>query len=60
MKLREVRGGCIVSDNSSENKPEIILIGTGTELSLCEGTAKILKARRPKGEGGFSSMLVAL
>lgn len=43
MKLREVRGGCIVSDNSSENKPEIILMGTGTELSLCEGTAKTLR-----------------
>lgn len=37
------RGGYIVSDNSSENKPEIILIGTGTELSLCEGTAKTLR-----------------
>ncbi|KAL5800290.1 hypothetical protein ACOSQ4_033174 [Xanthoceras sorbifolium] len=38
------RGGYIVSDNSGgENMPEIILIGTGSELCLCEGSAKSLR-----------------
>ncbi|KAK2634029.1 hypothetical protein Ddye_028821 [Dipteronia dyeriana] len=38
------RGGYIVSDNSGGNiLPEIILIGTGSELCLCEGSAKILR-----------------
>ncbi|OAY45862.1 transketolase, chloroplastic [Manihot esculenta] len=37
------RGGYIVSDNSGRNMPEIILIGTGTELCLCEGSAKMLR-----------------
>lgn len=32
------RGGYIVSDNSGKEMPKIILIGTGTQLSLCEGT----------------------
>lgn len=37
------RGGYIISDNSGENLPEIILIGTGSELCLCEGSAKMLR-----------------
>ncbi|KAK0593204.1 hypothetical protein LWI29_032833 [Acer saccharum] len=38
------RGGYIVSDNSGGNiLPQIILIGTGSELCLCEGSAKILR-----------------
>ncbi|KAL2525857.1 Transketolase-1 [Abeliophyllum distichum] len=37
------RGGYIVSDNSGENLPEIILIGTGSELCLCEGSAGVLR-----------------
>lgn len=37
------RGGYIVSDNSGKNMPEMILIGTGTELSLCEAAAKTLR-----------------
>ncbi|KAJ4980054.1 hypothetical protein NE237_010834 [Protea cynaroides] len=37
------RGGYIVSDNSEANMPEIILIGTGSELCLCEGSAMKLR-----------------
>ncbi|KAL2227730.1 transketolase, chloroplastic-like [Sesamum indicum] len=37
------RGGYIVSDNSGPNLPEIILIGTGSELCLCEGSASVLR-----------------
>ncbi|XP_043699832.1 transketolase, chloroplastic-like [Telopea speciosissima] len=37
------KGGYIVSDNSEENLPEIILIGTGSELCLCEGSAERLR-----------------
>ncbi|XP_057981101.1 transketolase, chloroplastic-like [Malania oleifera] len=37
------RGGCIVSDNSGEGLPEIILMGTGSELCLCEGSANVLR-----------------
>jgi transketolase len=37
------RGGYIVSDNSGKDLPEIILIGTGSELCLCEGSAKTLR-----------------
>ncbi|KAJ0044783.1 hypothetical protein Pint_06021 [Pistacia integerrima] len=37
------RGGYIVSDNSGNDLPEIIVIGTGTELCLCEGAAKTLR-----------------
>ncbi|OVA18045.1 Transketolase [Macleaya cordata] len=39
------RGGYIISDNSSGGGelPEIILIGTGSELCLCEGSAEKLR-----------------
>ncbi|KAI3458966.1 hypothetical protein Pfo_015629 [Paulownia fortunei] len=37
------RGGYIVSDNSGPNLPDIILIGTGSELCLCEDSASVLK-----------------
>ncbi|KAL8052106.1 hypothetical protein ABFX02_06G191600 [Erythranthe guttata] len=38
------RGGYIVSDNSlDDHLPEIILIGTGSELCLCEGSARVLR-----------------
>ncbi|KAM7463527.1 hypothetical protein LguiA_031648 [Lonicera macranthoides] len=40
------RGGYIVSDNSGEEPPEIILIGTGSELCICEESASVLR-----GEG---------
>ncbi|XP_051130813.1 transketolase, chloroplastic-like [Andrographis paniculata] len=40
------KGGYVVSDNSGQNLPEIILIGTGSELSLCEASACTLR-----GEG---------
>ncbi|KAF2295709.1 hypothetical protein GH714_033678 [Hevea brasiliensis] len=43
------RGGYIVSDNSGKCKPEIILLGTGTELCLCEGSAKMLRKEGRKG-----------
>ncbi|XP_059628324.1 transketolase, chloroplastic-like [Cornus florida] len=37
------KGGYIISDNSGEELPEIIMIGTGSELCLCEGSAKLLR-----------------
>ncbi|CAK9136099.1 unnamed protein product [Ilex paraguariensis] len=37
------RGGYIVSDNSGDKLPELILIGTGSELCLCEGSANTLR-----------------
>ncbi|KAL5981852.1 hypothetical protein ACLOJK_015919 [Asimina triloba] len=37
------RGGYIISDNSGSGLPEIILIGTGSELCLCEGSAEQLR-----------------
>ncbi|WOG88014.1 hypothetical protein DCAR_0207247 [Daucus carota subsp. sativus] len=37
------RGGYIVSDNSGNSLPELILIGTGSELCLCEGSADALR-----------------
>lgn len=37
------RGGYIVSDNSGEDLPEVILIGTGSELCLCDGSARMLR-----------------
>ena len=37
------RGEYIVSDNSGNDLPEIMLIGTGSELCLCEGSAKMLR-----------------
>lgn len=33
----------LASDNSGKYLPEIILIGTGSELCLCEGCAKTLR-----------------
>ncbi|MQM20141.1 hypothetical protein Taro_053155 [Colocasia esculenta] len=39
------RGGYVVSDNSGGGSaPEVILIGTGSELCLCEGSARRLRA----------------
>ncbi|KAL6328311.1 hypothetical protein AAG906_034454 [Vitis piasezkii] len=37
------RGGYIVSDNSEDKLPDIILIGTGSELCLCDESAKMLR-----------------
>ncbi|KAL3520727.1 hypothetical protein ACH5RR_018876 [Cinchona calisaya] len=37
------RGGYIVTDNSGKELPEIILIGTGSELCLCETSANVLR-----------------
>lgn len=37
------KGGYIVSDNSGSNLPEIILIGTGSELCLCVASADVLR-----------------
>ncbi|PIA37310.1 hypothetical protein AQUCO_03000125v1 [Aquilegia coerulea] len=37
------KGGYILSDNSGEEVPEIILISTGSELCLCEGSADTLR-----------------
>nr|GMC72937.1 transketolase, chloroplastic-like [Ipomoea batatas] len=37
------KGGYIISDNSGEELPEIILIGTGSELCLCEESAEVLR-----------------
>ncbi|KAL3649703.1 hypothetical protein CASFOL_006106 [Castilleja foliolosa] len=38
------RGGYIVSDNSGlDLLPEIILIGTGSEVSICEESARVLR-----------------
>lgn len=37
------KGGYIISDNSDQELPEIILIGTGSELCLCEESAKVLR-----------------
>ncbi|KAK3040091.1 hypothetical protein RJ639_027817 [Escallonia herrerae] len=37
------KGGYIISDNSSGNKPEIILIGTGSELEIAEKAADELR-----------------
>uniref|UniRef100_F6HNF2 transketolase n=1 Tax=Vitis vinifera TaxID=29760 RepID=F6HNF2_VITVI len=37
------RGGYIVSDNSEDKLPDIILIGTGSELCLCDEGAKMLR-----------------
>ncbi|XP_073124550.1 transketolase, chloroplastic-like [Henckelia pumila] len=36
-------GGYIVSDNSGQDLPDIILIGTGSELCLCESSADVLR-----------------
>jgi transketolase len=37
------KGGYIVSDNSSGNKPDLILIGTGSELEIAEKAAAELR-----------------
>ncbi|KAF8403084.1 hypothetical protein HHK36_011178 [Tetracentron sinense] len=37
------RGGYILSDNSCDELPEIILIGTGSELCICDGSAERLR-----------------
>ncbi|CAI0383276.1 unnamed protein product [Linum tenue] len=37
------KGGYIVSDNSSDNKPDVILMGTGTELELAVEAAHELR-----------------
>uniref|UniRef100_A0A7N0SWJ4 transketolase n=2 Tax=Kalanchoe fedtschenkoi TaxID=63787 RepID=A0A7N0SWJ4_KALFE len=37
------RGGYIVSDNSGQETPELILIGTGSELCLCDASARELR-----------------
>lgn len=37
------KGGYIISDNSGENLPEVILIATGSELCLCESGAERLR-----------------
>ncbi|GLJ42686.1 hypothetical protein SUGI_0885050 [Cryptomeria japonica] len=37
------KGGYVISDNCDNDEPEIILIGTGSELCLCEGAAKKLR-----------------
>ncbi|XP_059627177.1 transketolase, chloroplastic-like [Cornus florida] len=37
------KGGYIISDNSGEDLPEIIMIGTGSKLCLCKGSAKMLR-----------------
>lgn len=36
------RGGYVISDNS-DGQPDLILIGTGSELCLCEGAAEKLR-----------------
>ncbi|KAG9441552.1 hypothetical protein H6P81_017406 [Aristolochia fimbriata] len=38
------KGGYILSDNSGNGLPELILIGTGSELCLCEGSAEKLRS----------------
>ncbi|KAH7424237.1 hypothetical protein KP509_12G096400 [Ceratopteris richardii] len=42
------RGGYIVSDNSDGRQPEIIIIGTGSELCLCESAAQRLREENRK------------
>ncbi|KAI5575281.1 hypothetical protein BDE02_10G200600 [Populus trichocarpa] len=37
------KGGYIISDNSGKSLPDIILISTGSELCLCEESAKMLR-----------------
>ncbi|PKI74585.1 hypothetical protein CRG98_004912 [Punica granatum] len=48
------RGGYVISDNSGGQLPEIILIGTGSELCLCEMSARKLR------EGGRRVRVVSL
>jgi transketolase len=35
-------GAYIISDNSSDNKPDLILLGTGSELEIAFKTAEII------------------
>ena len=37
------KGGYIISDNSSGNKPDLLLIGTGSELEIAEKAADELR-----------------
>ncbi|MBF6266026.1 transketolase, partial [Nocardia farcinica] len=37
------KGGYIISDNSSSNKPDVILIGTGSELEIAAKAAEELR-----------------
>eukprot|EP00246_Nothoceros_aenigmaticus_P010511 TRINITY_DN2708_c0_g1_i1.p1 TRINITY_DN2708_c0_g1~~TRINITY_DN2708_c0_g1_i1.p1 ORF type:complete len:551 (+),score=54.50 TRINITY_DN2708_c0_g1_i1:118-1653(+) len=37
------RGGYVISDNSGGEDLDLVLIGTGTELALCEGAAERLR-----------------
>ncbi|KAI3701019.1 hypothetical protein L2E82_45661 [Cichorium intybus] len=37
------KGGYIISDNSSGNKPDVILIGTGSELEIAAKAADVLR-----------------
>uniref|UniRef100_K3XHC9 transketolase n=1 Tax=Setaria italica TaxID=4555 RepID=K3XHC9_SETIT len=37
------KGGYIISDNSSDNKPDLIVIGTGSELEIAEKAADELR-----------------
>eukprot|EP00897_Mesotaenium_endlicherianum_P009850 jgi/Mesen1/8894/ME000535S08198 len=39
-----LKGGYILTDNSGEADPELILIGTGAELLLCQKAARELRA----------------
>ncbi|XP_002985082.2 transketolase, chloroplastic [Selaginella moellendorffii] len=49
------KGGYVVSDNSSSGSdPELIIIGTGSELCLCEGAAEKLRS------DGFKVRVVSL
>lgn len=48
------RGGYIISDNSGKQLPEIILIGTGSELCTCEKSARKLR------EGGRRVRVISL
>ncbi|MCO5603398.1 hypothetical protein L7F22_057548 [Adiantum nelumboides] len=37
------RGGYVINDNSSGNRPDLILIGTGSELEIANKTAEVLR-----------------
>lgn len=43
-----LKGGYVVSDNSGEGLPELILIGTGSELAICEKAAENLREEGKK------------
>lgn len=48
------KGGYVISDNSDKDEPELILIGTGSELCLCEAAAENLR------KGGRKVRVVSL